>query len=126
MGIFYFPELSQKILDLAYKVHTELGPGLLESTYESCLEYEMVQSGLHVERQKRLPLQYGSLLIEDAYRIDLFVENKIIIEIKSVDRLVDLHFRQILTYLKLAQVKVGYLINFNVDYLKNGISRKVL
>lgn len=122
---FYYPEISKKIMNAAYKVHTALGPGLLESTYEAVLEYELRQSGLLVERQKKLPLIYETVELQDAYRLDLLVENKIIIELKSVESLHNVHFKQLLTYLKLSNRKVGYLINFNVERLKGHIHRKV-
>jgi GxxExxY protein len=122
---FYYPEISKKIMNAAYKVHTALGPGLLENTYEAVLEYELKQSGLFVERQKKLPLIYETVELKDAYRLDLLVENKIIIELKSVESLHNVHFKQLLTYLKLSNRKVGYLINFNVERLKGHIHRKV-
>jgi GxxExxY protein len=122
---FYYPEISKKIMNAAYKVHTALGPGLLENTYEAVLEYELKQAGLFVERQKKLPLIYETVELKDAYRLDLLVENKIIIELKSVDELHNVHFKQLLTYLKLSNRKVGYLINFNVERLKGHIHRKV-
>ena len=122
---FYYPEISKKIMNAAYKVHTALGPGLLENTYEAVLEYELKQSGLFVERQKKLPLIYETEELKDAYRLDLLVENKIIIELKSVESLHNVHFKQLLTYLKLSNRKVGYLINFNVERLKGHIHRKV-
>jgi GxxExxY protein len=125
MTTFYYPEISKKIVASAYKIHTALGPGLLESTYEAVLEYELKKSGLFVERQKKLPLIYETVELEDAYRLDLVVENKIIIELKSVEALQNVHFKQILTYLKLSKMKVGYLINFNVESLKEHIHRKV-
>ena len=112
-------------MNAAYKVHTALGPGLLENTYEAVLEYELKQSGLFVERQKKLPLIYETVELKDAYRLDLLVENKIIIELKSVESLHNVHFKQLLTYLKLSNRKVGYLINFNVERLKGHIHRKV-
>ena len=122
---FYYPEISKKIMNAAYKVHTALGPGLLENTYEAVLEYELKQSGLFVERQKKLPFIYETVELKDAYRLDLLVENKIIIELKSVESLHNVHFKQLLTYLKLSNRKVGYLINFNVERLKGHIHRKV-
>ncbi len=111
------------VLDCSFKVHTALGPGLLESAYEECLYYELVQSGLKVKKQKALPLIYEDVKLDVGYRIDLFVENKVIIEIKSVDSLADIHLAQILTYLKLSGCKLGLLVNFNVRHLKDGIKR---
>lgn len=125
MTTFYHPIISKKVMNAAYKVHTALGPGLLEKTYEAVLEHELRKAGLFVERQKKLPLFYEGIELEDAYRLDLFVEKKIIIEIKSVEKLHDVHFKQLLTYLKLSKRKVGYLINFNVGSLKGNIHRKV-
>lgn len=119
-------DLTQKILSCAYLVHSELGPGLLEKTYEECLFYELKQNGLFVEKQKELPLVYKETTINVAYRLDLLVEDKIIIELKSVEQLTNVHIAQILTYLKLSACKVGFLMNFNVDLLKNGIKRYVL
>jgi GxxExxY protein len=118
-------KITGKILDCAYKVHTELGPGLLESAYEECLFYELVQSGLKVEKQKALPLIYQEVKLEIGYRIDLLVENQVVLEIKSVEALNDVHTAQILTYLKLSKCKVGLLMNFNVKSLKQGIKRLI-
>ena len=119
-------KISYKIIGCAYKVHSALGPGLLESTYEACHYYEMNESGLFVERQKELPLIYNTIHLDVGYRIDLLVEKKIIIEIKSVDALAPIHKAQILTYMKLSKVKLGLLINFNAVDLKKGIQRFVL
>lgn len=118
-------ELSKIIFDCALKVHRNLGPGLLESSYEECLYYELTKKGLNVEKQKPLPLVYEEVKLEIGYRIDLLVENKVIIEIKSVETLNDIHLAQILTYLKLSECKLGMLINFNVILIKNGIKRVV-
>jgi GxxExxY protein len=104
-------------------VHTELGPGLLENAYEECLFYELVQVGLKTEKQKALPLVYYKVKLETGYRIDLLVENKVVVEIKAVEALNDVHLAQVLTYLKLSKCKLGLLINFNVKSLKNGIKR---
>lgn len=116
-------DLSGIIIGLAIKVHKELGPGLLESAYEECLFYEINQSGLHVEKQKPMPLIYKEVKMDCGYRVDLLVENKLVIEIKSVEALNDIHLAQVLTYLKLAECKIGLLINFNVTLLKNGVKR---
>jgi GxxExxY protein len=118
-------ELSRIVLDLGIKVHKVLGPGLLESAYEECLYYEINKYGLFVEKQKALPLIYEEIKLEVGYRIDLLVEKKLIIEIKSVEALNDLHMAQTLTYLKLSNCKLGLLINFNTVLLKNGIRRVV-
>ncbi len=115
--------ISQIVVDCALKVHQNLGPGLLESAYEECLFYEISRRGLKVEKQKPLPLIYQEIKMEVGYRIDLLVENKFIIEIKSVEALNDVHLAQTLTYLKLSNCKLGLLINFNVSLIKNGIRR---
>lgn len=116
-------EISKIILDAAFKVHKSLGPGLLESAYEECLFYELKKSNLMVEKQKAVPLVYEEVKLECGYRLDIIVENKVIIEIKAVEALNDVHLAQILTYLKLTDCKLGLLINFNVSLLKNGIKR---
>lgn len=116
-------EISRIVFDCALKVHKELGPGLLESAYEECMFYELAQSELIVEKQKPLPLIYHEVKMEIGYRVDLLVENKVIIEVKAVDALNDIHLAQILTYLKLSDCKLGLLINFNVNLIKNGIKR---
>jgi len=108
------------------KVHTALGPGLLESAYESCLYYELVQAGLQVDKQKAQPLIYRDVKQDVGYRIDLIVENSIIVEIKAVDELNPIHVAQVLTYLKLSNCKLGLLINFNVQRLKDGIKRVII
>jgi GxxExxY protein len=118
-------ELSRIIFDCALKVHQSLGPGLLESAYEECLFYELNKTGLYVEKQKSLPLVYEQVKLDIGYRIDMIVENKLILEIKSVESLNDVHFAQLLTYLKLTDCKLGLLINFNVNLIKNGIKRIV-
>ena len=114
------------ILDSAFQVHTILGPGLLESAYEECLYFELIQAGLNVQKQKALPLIYKENKLEVGYRIDLLVEDKIVVEIKSVEMLCDVHLAQILTYLKLSHCRLGLLINFNVPHLKDGIKRVIL
>jgi GxxExxY protein len=118
-------ELSKIIVNSSLKVHRNLGPGLLESLYEECLIYELRKEGLFVEKQKPLPLIYENVKLEIGYRVDILVENKVIIEVKSVEALNDLHLAQVLTYLKLSGCKLGLLINFNVSLIKNGIKRVV-
>lgn len=118
-------ELSKIVFDCALKVHQNLGPGLLESAYEECLVYELKKTGLDVQKQKALPLVYEEVRLDVGYRIDIIIENKLILEIKSVDALNDVHFAQLLTYLKLTNCKLGMLINFNVTLIKNGIKRVV-
>jgi len=116
-------EISERIIGCAIRVHKELGPWLLESSYQECLYFELSQSGLMVEKQKALPLVYQEVKLDCGYRIDLLVEKKVIIEIKSVDALNDIHLAQVLTYLKLSKCKLGLLMNFNVVLLKDGIKR---
>ena len=118
-------EIGKIIVECSLKVHRELGPGLLESTYEACLLYELTQAGIQVESQKALPVVYREVKLECGYRIDLLAEKKVIIEIKSVEALNDVHLAQILTYLKLSGCKLGFLINFNVRLIKEGIRRVV-
>ncbi|HSV76810.1 MAG TPA: GxxExxY protein [Bacteroidales bacterium] len=118
-------ELSKVVFDAALKVHQNLGPGLLESAYEECLFYELNKTGLFVQKQKPLPLIYEEVKLEVGYRIDIMLENKLIIEVKAVDALNDVHLAQVLTYLKLSGCKLGLLINFNVTLIKNGIKRVV-
>lgn len=118
-------EISHKILNAAFKVHTALGPGLLESSYKECLFYELKKSNLFVEKEKALPLVYEEVELDIGYKIDLLVENKVIVELKSVEALNDVHLAQVLTYLKLSETKLGLLLNFNVKSLKHGIKRIV-
>ncbi len=118
-------DLTGKIIKAALEVHNHLGPGLLESAYEECLVYELEKMGLMVERQKSVPLIYKEIRLECGYRIDVLVEDKVIVELKSVDEMLPVHEAQILTYLKLAKKEVGLLINFNVKQLKDGIRRFV-
>lgn len=118
-------EIAKLVFEAALKVQHTLGPGLLESAYQECLFYELMKLEVFVEKQKALPLVYEDIHLEVGYRIDLMVEGKFIIEIKSVDALNDLHLSQLLTYLKLSECKLGYLINFNVPLLKNGIKRVI-
>lgn len=118
-------DISKEIIGAAIKVHKELGPGLLESAYQACLYYELLKSGLHVEKEKALPLVYEEVELDCGYRIDLMVENRVIVELKSVKELNDIHLAQILTYLKLSGCRLGLLMNFNSVLLKNGIKRVV-
>lgn len=118
-------ELSKIVFDAALNVHRNLGPGLLESSYKECLFYELTKAGVRAEKEKALPLVYEEIKLEVGYRIDLLVENKLIIETKAVDALNDVHLAQVLTYLKLSNCKLGLLINFNVSLLKNGIKRVI-
>lgn len=118
-------EITEIIIGCAIKVHKKLGPGLLESAYEECLYYELKKTQLLIERQKPLPVVYDEIKLECGYRMDLVADSKVIIEIKSVDGLNDIHMAQILTYLRLSGCKVGLLINFNVVKLTEGIKRVV-
>ena len=118
-------QITEKIISCAIKVHSQLGPGLLESAYKECLFYELKSFGLYVEKEKALPLIYEQVKLECGYRADLFVEDRIIVEIKSVETLNDIHLAQTLTYLKLVDRRVGLLINFNVLKLINGLKRVV-
>ncbi len=116
-------EISKIVFECALKVHKNLGPGLLESAYEECLFYELKKSNLIVEKQKALPLIYEEVKLDVGYRIDIIVENKFIIEVKSVESLNEVHLAQVLTYLRLSNCKLGLLINFNVKLLKDGVRR---
>jgi GxxExxY protein len=118
--------IATEIVDAAFKVHSELGPGLLESAYEVCLQHELTKRGLTVRRQVSLPVVYDAIEIEAGYRLDLVVEESVIIELKSVDVLLQIHLAQILSYLKLGGYKLGFLVNFNVTRIKDGIRRIVL
>ncbi|MCK9613511.1 MAG: GxxExxY protein [Bacteroidales bacterium] len=118
-------KVTEKILNCAFKVHTNLGPGLLESSYKECLFYEIKKAGLLVEKEKPLPLIYEEVFLECGYRVDLLVENKVVVEIKSVEQLNDVHTAQVLTYLKLSECRIGLLFNFNVVKLKDGIKRLI-
>ena len=118
--------ISYNIIGAAYKVHSDLGSGLLESAYEVCLEYELIKMGYKVERQKPLPIIYDEIRLDAGYRIDLLVEDSVIIELKSVNEMIPLYTAQLMTYLKLADLRLGLLINFNVTDLKKGIKRIVM
>lgn len=118
-------ELTHKVIGLAIEVHRTLGPGLLESAYCECLFYEIKNSGLFVEREKILPIKYKGITIDHGYRIDLVVENKLVLELKTVDELTDIHQAQLITYLKLGNYPSGLLINFHSKILKNGLKRYV-
>ena len=115
--------IATMVVNASLKVHKALGPGLFEQAYEACLYHELCKLDLFIERQKQLPLLYDGVLIDTAYKIDLIVESKVIIELKACKSLEDIHFAQILTYLKLTKCKLGLLINFNTPLLKNGIRR---
>ncbi len=118
-------DLTGKIISAAMKVHTILRPGLFESTYRTCLRYELQALGLRVEQEVTLPINYGDVKLENGYRVDLLVEDVVVVETKSVAKLLPLHQAQLLAYLKLGQRRVGLLINFNVPHLRHGIKRMV-
>lgn len=119
-------DVTEQIIASAIEVHRALGPGLLESAYEACLVYELAERGLHFQRQAALPIIYKGVRIDCGYRLDLLVEQQIIVELKAVDRIDSIHEAQLLSYLKLSNHQVGLLINFNVRLLKDGLRRLVL
>lgn len=118
-------DISTKVIGLALEVHKALGPGLLESAYKECLYYKIVQSGLFVEKEKPMPVIFENVRLEVGYRIDLLVENKLVVELKCVEEISDVHLAQTLTYMKLGNYKLGLLINFNVVKLKDGVRRVI-
>ncbi len=118
-------QIANRVIGLAIEVHKALGPGLLESAYKECLFYKIKQAGFVVEKEKPMPLVFGEVKLDCGYRIDILVENKLVIELKAVEALNDVHLAQILTYLKLGNFKLGLLINFNVSLLKKGIRRVI-
>lgn len=118
-------EIAKEVFESGLKVHRKIGPGLLENVYEECLVYELKKKGISVKRQLSLPLRYEELYISSSYRIDLLVEDKLIIELKSVEELSNLHIAQVLTYLKLSNCKLGLLINFNSVLFKDGVRRVI-
>jgi GxxExxY protein len=122
---YKYSDITGKIIACAIEVHRHLGPGLLEKAYEECLAYELRIAGYHAELQKPLPVVYKEIKLEHGYRIDILVDNKVLVEVKSVEALNPVHEAQILTYLKFSGIEVGLLINFNVKLLKNGIKKYV-
>jgi GxxExxY protein len=118
-------EISQIVVNSCFKIHTQLGPGLFESVYEEILYYELIQSGISVERQKGIPVRWDNLVMEVGFRADLIVDNKVILELKSIETIAPVHQKQLQTYLKLTGLKLGLLINFNVPLIKDGIQRIV-
>jgi GxxExxY protein len=118
-------EIATAVVDAAFKIHTTLGPGLLESVYEAVLDFELQRRGLQVARQIGLPVNYEGVKLELGFRIDLIINNKLIIEVKSVESLAPVHKKQLLTYLRLTDLRLGLLINFNVERIKDGIQRVV-
>jgi GxxExxY protein len=121
-----YDALTKQIIGDAIQVHRALGPGLLESAYEACLIYELQKRGLKVERQKAIPIIYKEVVLDCGYRLDLVVEEKVIVEIKSVEELTKIHEAQLLTYLTLSRYQIGLLMNFNIKVLKNGIRRIII
>ncbi len=118
-------EIARIVVDAAYRIHTTIGPGLLESAYEAILAYELGKRGLHILRQVRVPIVYEEVNLDEGFRADLIVENLVIIELKAVEQVIPVHKKQLLTYLRLTGKKLGLLINFNEDKIKDGISRVV-
>lgn len=118
-------EITEKVIGCAISVHTALGPGLLESAYQECLYFDLISEGFKVEKEKPLPLIYKDVKMDCAYRVDLLVEDKVIVELKSVEILTDIHKAQVLTYLKLSNNKIGLLINFNSSRIKDGLKRLI-
>ncbi|MGJ4789106.1 GxxExxY protein [Leptospira koniambonensis] len=118
-------EITEIVIGAALKIHKDIGPGLFESVYEFILEKELQKQNLHVNRQKNITFQYGDIVLKNAFRVDLLVENLIIVEVKSVEKLLPIHSKQTLTYLRLMKLQCGLLINFNENLLKNGITRLV-
>jgi len=118
-------DITKEILDSAYKVHTALGPGLLKSAYQACLAYELRKKGLFVEEEKPLPFIYEEVKLEVGYRIDILVERKVVVELKTVEDFRDVHIAQVLTYLQLSKCKVGLLLNFYTKSLRDGIKRVI-
>jgi len=118
-------KIATSILDQAFKIHKELGPGLLESVYEKCLQYELIQAGHKAQTQVPVPMNYKEIHFDAGFRIDLLVDDKVLVEIKSIERLAPVHFAQTLTYLRMKNLKLGLLINFNNKLLKDGIHRVV-
>ncbi|MBN1007652.1 GxxExxY protein [Amphritea pacifica] len=118
--------LTEKVIGCAIEVHRQLGPGLLESSYEQCLMFELAQAGINAQAQIALPIAYKGMMIEAGYRVDILIPGRLVLELKSVDKLMPIHTAQMLTYLKLSGVRKGLLINFNVNKLTNGLKRIVL
>jgi GxxExxY protein len=118
-----FPEITEKVIAAALRVHTAIGPGVLESVYKTCLQHDLRKSGLAVQSEIALPVVYDGLRLDSGYRIDLMVENLVIVELKCVEAILPIHKAQLLTYLRLANKPVGLLLNFNVVHLRNGIKR---
>ena len=125
-GKLIFDELSRTVIGLALEVHKQLGPGLLESAYEACLAFELGQAGIEFVRQAPIPLTYKGIKLDCGYRADLIVQQSLLLELKSIESIAAIHHAQLLTYMRLASIRTGLLVNFNVPLLKNGIQRFVL
>ena len=123
MAEFYYPTLSKTVVDLAFKVHTILGPGLLESCYEACLEHELQKQNLVVQRQVSFPILYDGIVLPNSYQLDLLVEDMLVLELKTLHPLPPVYFKQIRTHLNLLELKFGMLLNFKVELMKDGINR---
>jgi GxxExxY protein len=121
-----YDQIAQQVVDCAFKVHSSLGPGLMEHVYEACLAYELSARGLKVEQQVGIPLNHGEVKLNVGFRLDLLVEKKLIVEIKSIEELLPIHHAQVLTYLKLSGHSLGLLINFNSRWIKDGLKRVAL
>ncbi len=117
--------MTERVIGLAIEVHRQLGPGLLESVYEACLCYELSQVGIHHDRQSHLPVSYKGQNLDEGFRVDILVEDRLVLELKTVERLLPVHEAQLLTYLRLSECRVGLLMNFNTAVLKDGIKRLV-
>ena len=118
-------EISKAVVNICFDIHKQYGPGLFESVYEEIFCYELAKTGLAIKRQQAIPLVHGAIRMEAGFRADVIIENLVIVELKSVESLADVHYKQVLTYLKLAKLKLGLLVNFNVPYIKDGIRRIV-
>jgi GxxExxY protein len=117
--------IASQVVDTAVRVHMRIGPGMLESTYEACMAHELTKRGLAVKKQVPLPLQYDDLLLEIGYRLDLLVEDAVVVEVKSVTQLLPVHTAQLLSYLRAGDYRLGFLLNFNTAYMRNGIKRLI-
>ncbi len=118
--------IATQVVDAAFRVHMELGPGLLESAYEHCLAFEIASRGLHIQRQVPMPIKYREQQLDIGYRLDLVVDQKVVVEVKAVSELLPIHRAQLLTYLRLSKLPIGFLINFNERVIKSGVRRVVL
>jgi GxxExxY protein len=117
--------VATETVDAAYKVHSSIGPGLLESAYETCLIHELKKKGLKVESQVKLPIRYDGMIIDNSYRIDLLINNCLIVELKAVDEIIPLHISQVLTYLRFSDLRLGLIINFNTRFFRDSVKRVI-